>query len=130
MYKNNKTRLEKSKRPLLWIKRKIADVWQPPIQIAYSSGSSFIGMNGYTISNSNISYTSYIYSYSVDTIINNPTTYGVNDPTDDDSNGYIITLIYKTQDGTGNQEESIRISQMYQISDIDEDFIFTTITEQ
>ena len=38
-------------------------------------------------------------------------------------------MIYATMDGNGDQQESVRLQSQYAITSIDEDFIFTTLTE-
>jgi len=124
--------------PQLWIKRKINSVWQAPVQLAYSSGSLFIGLPNPWNSNiiwdltaTNINYTTYTYSYIINTLINDILhVYGVNNPSDTDLNGYIITLVYSTENGNAEQQESIRLYQRNQITDIDSDYIFVAITEQ
>jgi len=116
--------------PQLWIKRKIGGIWQTPVEIAYSSGSVFVPLSGWTLSSNSISYTNYTYSYVIDTIINDPTTYGTNDPDDDTDLGYIICLLYQTQDGDGNQVQTLRLQSRNQITDIDTSFIFVTATEE
>jgi intracellular septation protein A len=116
--------------PQLWIKRKIAGVWQDPLQIAYASGTSLIGMNGYTLSSTAIAYNTGVYSYIIDTVINNPTIYGVNNPTESEDLGYIVTLMYQTQDGNSDQQDSARLMNKYLITDVDTDFFPVIITEQ
>jgi hypothetical protein len=116
--------------PQLWIKRKIAGIWQTPLQIGYSSGTTFVGMNGYTLSSTAITYSTGMYSYIIDTIINNPTIYGVSNPTETDALGYITTLIYQTQDGNADQQDSARLMNKYLITDVDTDFFTVTLTEQ
>ena len=112
----------------LWIKRKIGGTWQEPIQIAYSLGTSFIGMNGYTISSSNINYATGYYNYVIQTIVDNPTQYPVQNPNESQSDGYILTMAYNTKNGYGLQTQDIRLPYRYQITDIDKDFIFTTLS--
>lgn len=115
--------------PELWIKRKIAGVWQQPIKIGYASGSFLIGTGGYTLTSTNLDYVEYKYSFVVYDIVLNPGQYGVSNPSEDDLTGYITALRYQTQDGTGDQQDSIRLGSQYAITDIDRDFIFTTLTE-
>jgi hypothetical protein len=116
----------------LWIKRKIANVWQDPTQVAVTSGINIIGTNGYTISGGYVSYTTNQYSYSVNEIVadTSHTIYGVEDPDDSDVLGYILYISYKMQDGntTPAQQNSIRLPFFYQIMDIDVDFIDTNLT--
>jgi hypothetical protein len=115
--------------PQIWIKRKVAGVWLDPVQIAYSSGAAFIGMNGYTLSSTTIDYTEGTYSFIIDTVMNNPITYGVSNPGDTDDLGYITTLIYQTQDGNSDQQDSARLINKYLITDIDPNFIVVSLTE-
>lgn len=112
----------------LWIKRKIGGTWQEPIQIAYSLGTSFIGMNGYTINSSNINYTTGYYNYVVQTIVDNPTDYPVQNPSEAQNNGYLLVMAYNTKNGYGLQTQDVRLPYRYQITDIDKDFIFTTLS--
>ena len=115
--------------PALWIKRKVSGVWQPPLQIGYASGAFLVGMNGYTLNSTNIDYTEYKYSFVIQNIFDTPGDFGVSDPTEDDQDGYITAMIYATMDGNGDQQESVRLQSQYAITSIDEDFIFTTLTE-
>ena len=115
--------------PTLWIKRKISGVWQPPLQIGFASGPFIVGMNGYTLNSTNLDYTEYKYSFVIKNILDTPGDYGVSNPTEDDQDGYITAMIYATMDGNGDQQESVRLQSQYAITSIDEDFIFTTLTE-
>jgi hypothetical protein len=36
--------------------------------------------------------------------------------------------MYKTEDGNGDQKNNIRLSEKSSITDIDEDYIFTTLS--
>ncbi|HPJ86797.1 MAG TPA: hypothetical protein PLU55_01650 [Candidatus Pacearchaeota archaeon] len=112
----------------LWIKRKIGGVWQEPVQIAYSLGTSFIGMNGYTISSSNINYSTGYYNYVIQTIVDNPTQYPIQNPSESQNDGYLIVMAYNTKNGYGLQTQDVRLPYRYQITDIDKDFIFTTLS--
>jgi len=112
----------------LWIKRKIGGTWQEPIQIAYSLGNNFIGMNGYTINSSNINYSTGYYNYVVQTIVDNPTQYPVQNPSDSQNDGYLLVMAYNTKNGYGLQTQDVRLPYRYQITDIDKDFIFTTLS--
>lgn len=129
--------------PKLWIKRKIAKVWQPPLQIGQASGAYFIETTSeYKLGSTSIDYSNYTYSFVIinltttlyddaipPNVISTPGDWGFNNPTEDQEDGYIITVSYETQDGAGDQQDSIRLQSQYAITSIDEDFIFTSLTE-
>ena len=54
-----------ARRRLSWLKRKINNVWQAPIQIAQSVSTFINGMNGFTISGGLINYPENKITYSV-----------------------------------------------------------------
>ena len=128
----------------LWLERKINQVWSSPLQIARvvldGTTYKFIGMNGYTM----VEATSFIHfdtnsnnkpylRWQIYELYNNVAdsdgvAYGVNQPTDTDPNGYIISVVYNNKDGDNLQQNNIRLPYRYQITDIDEKFIFTNLT--
>jgi hypothetical protein len=122
----------------IWIKRKIAGVWQAPLQIAYCSGVSIIGINdpitpqNYTISGGFVVYGSNQYSFSIDEIVADVTQviFGVPDPGEADDLGYVISIAYKMEDGNipAGQTNTIRLPLFYQITDIDVDYIDTDLS--
>ena len=111
----------------VWIKRKIASVWQAPLQIGETTGFIISGINGYNISGGFVTYATNQYSFTLTDIVNDTshTIYGIPDPGDSDALGYIIYISYKMQDGNtpAGQQNSVRLPHFYQISDIDQDFI-------
>ena len=113
--------------PQIWLKLKVANVWQAPLLVAHGSGNSFIQDSGtFIVTSGSISYTSYTYSFMISILA---TGYGVQNPGDSDAAGYIISIIYGTQDGNTDQDQSLRLYQMYQITDVDPDYIFTTVSD-
>jgi len=112
----------------IWIRRKISNVWSDPLKIGHASGASIINDSSYSIAGGTINYALNSVSYNINEILNNPSTYGVFHPTDTDPLGYEINILYQTEDGDGEQLNSLRTSQFYQISDVDDNFIFTTLT--
>jgi len=113
----------------IWIKRKINGEWQTPLQIGYDDNNIIIGMNGYTIQNGYIAYTTNIYSFTIQNIANDidHSIYGVPNPSENDPLGYILYIAYQCKDGNNEQTQSIRLPYYYQITDIDTDFIFTDL---
>lgn len=116
--------------PQLWIKRKIDWEWRNPIQIGYASGIALIGMNGYTITSSSINYVDYTVSYIIPQLMDHIEIYGINNPTEDQELGYIVSLVYQTQDGNGDQQDAIRLANVNTITDIDTSYIFTSLVEE
>ena len=129
--------------PKLWIKRKIAKVWQPPLQIGQASGVYFIETTSeYKLMSTSIDYSNYTYSYVIrnltetlydeedpPNVISTPGDWGFDNPTENQDDGYIISITYETQDGSGDQQNSVRLQSQYAITSIDEDFVFTALTE-
>jgi len=111
----------------IWIKRKIANAWVAPLQIAYTSGITILGMNGYTITGGFVSYSTNQVSFTIAEIVADVThvIYGIADPGDSDPLGYKIFISYKMQDGNtpATQQNSIRLPYFYQITDIEDSFI-------
>ena len=116
----------------IWIKRKIADVWQAPLQIASTTGVVISGMNGYTVSGGFVNYSTNQYSFLIVEIVADVThaIYGIQNPGTADADGYVLYLSYKMEDGntTPGQRNSIRLPWFYQITDIDQDFINTDLS--
>jgi hypothetical protein len=116
----------------IWIKRKIANVWIAPLQIASTTGVTISGMNGYTITGGFVNYTTNQYSFTVAEIVADIThvIYGVPDPGDSDPLGYRIFISYKMEDGNvpATQQNSIRLPYFYQITDLDDAFINTDLS--
>jgi len=114
----------------IWLKRKIAGEWGEPLQIAYTTTATIVGMNGFNILNGFVVYSSNQYSYNVVEITNDidQSVYGVPDPGDDDPLGYILYIAYKMKDGNGGQINTVRLPRFYQITDIDVDFIDTDLS--
>jgi hypothetical protein len=112
------------------LKRKIAGTWSAPFQIASSSNTIISGMNDFTISGGTVAYGSDTFTYNVDQIIADVThaVYGVRNPSDSDATGYILTVCYTTKDSNGDMTQAVRLPLRNQITDIDEDFIFTSFT--
>ena len=118
----------------LWLKRKIGGVWLAPEQIAYSLGTNLIGMTAtdgitYIIDNGIISYSNDTISFLVMNIQNDAThtIFGIQNPGSTDALGYILSVVYNTQDGNGNMQQAIRLSQQNQITDVDQSYVFTTV---
>jgi len=100
----------------IWLKRKINYEWQDPIQIGMETASATIeGVNGFVFSNSSINHNTNTVSFICNTIAYNPFEYGPSNPAETEEKGYLIYLIYKTQDGLNRQSDSIRIPYFYQI---------------
>jgi len=117
----------------LWIQRKIDDEWvSGAIQIAETNTDdniSLIGINDYVIaSGSLIDYNNFRISFIVSNIAENPPAYGVENPSEADPFGYVLSVSYKTQDGCGNHINDVRLGRQTNITDIDKDFIFTNYT--
>lgn len=108
----------------IWIKRKISDTWYDPFQCAYESSGQLWGTSGFVFSSTDVDYANNEITYTCDTIVNNPGKYGIQNPGDSNPTGYILSIAYKTQDGYGEQTNNLRISKFYQITDVDEDYIF------
>ena len=106
----------------LWLKRKIMNVWQAPIQIAQSVSTFINGMNGFTISGGLINYSENKITYLVNEL-SDIGTYGVPDPDETIPTGYILYVSYQTQDGTGAFTNSLRVNNFKTITDLDTDFI-------
>lgn len=118
----------------IWMRRKISSVWQDPVLIGKDVSGTWVGQEGdigpstYAISNSVINYTTNTVGFQVDTILNNPGTYGVNNPSAAQADGYLLFIAYKTQDGntTPGQKDHIRLPTSDLITNVDEEFVFTT----
>lgn len=119
----------------IWIRRKVADVWQDEKQIAACDTNiptQLVGVNNYTVAGGLVNYATNSMSYTLTDIVTNtpplndpPTTFGVLNPSVADPDGYTLKLIYKTQNGNGELTNDARLSRFYQILDLaDEDVLF------
>lgn len=119
----------------VWMQRKQNDTWNyTPYKIAEDQSGTIVGLAGdltsgstYTIVDSAINYDTNIISFGVNDITTDPVGYGVQNPGDDNDTGYIISLAYKTQDGSGNATNDIRLPTNQFITDVDSNFIFTDL---
>jgi len=116
----------------IWIKRKIANVWSAPVQIGQANGTSIDPVTTFTFSGDVLDYTYNTYAYSINEIVADitQTIYGVQNPGDADPLGYILYICYKMKDGNtpAGQLNSLRLPYFYQISDIDTDFVTTSLS--
>jgi len=108
----------------IWIKRKISGVWQDVLQIGHDNGGVFVGDNGYTINDGTLDYINNQFSFTIQDIVSDPSGFGVQNPDDTQDTGYIISVLYKTKDGNGNQQNSIRLPKFDFITDIDTEYVF------
>jgi hypothetical protein len=118
----------------IWLYRKKSGVWDTtPYKIAEDQSGVIVGLIGdlgggtYTITNSYLNYTANKYAFKVDTIVNDPAGYGVQNPGANVATGYILSIAYKTQDGNGSQLEDVRLPEPRCITNIDTNFIITTL---
>lgn len=109
----------------LWIRRKVAGNWQIPKKIGEtgSPSTNFIGTGGYTIVGGVVNYSTSQLTYNVIDIINDippdgGSTFGVQNPTDTDDDGYVLRITYQTQDGNGDLTNDIRLPYFYNITDV------------
>jgi len=115
----------------LWIHRKISGQWDDSIlRVGYDSSGTILGDNGYTITDSDVNYTTNEVSYIVQDIVGDPVAFGIQNPGEGDDTGYILSLAYKTVDGNSEQLNNIRLPRREFITDIDEDYILTTYEYQ
>lgn len=117
----------------IWIKRKVAGEWELPKKICGSNGTSLTPILNYNFGNgpngiitNAISLVTNTITYQIISIMSNVipsgeagATFGVKNPTATDLNGYILYLVYRTQDGNGAQTKDIRLKNFNQIVDFD-----------
>ena len=121
----------------IWIRIKWDNEYLDPLQIGEylfdDPNHKITGINGYTIVNGVIIPAENEVSYKLEDIFNDVApaghpnaggTFGVFNPTDGDSNGYELMLMYKTKDGLGRYTNDIRMGYFYNITDIDEEEIY------
>jgi len=110
----------------IWYKQKIEDEWSTVKQIAASSGTIIYSYmpSSFTITGGTINYATNQYTY---TISGSGLVPDIPNPGSADPDGYLLYLSYQTKDGNNNMQNCIRLSKKYQITDVDEDFIFTTL---
>ena len=115
----------------LWTKLKVNGSWGGLMQVGQEvSGviyntlpSSFSITQGYTYPTTNK------YSFSISTASGSGVLEtGVPNPGDSTNDGYLVYISYQTKDGNGNNLNSVRLPQRYQITDIDDDFIWTDLS--
>lgn len=115
----------------IWEKEKIAGMWGAVRQIGYeASGLIYSSMpSSFTISATNVNFLTNQYSYIITGVGGSGVIEtGTRNPGDADPNGYLLYLTYQTKDGNGVNQNCIRLPRRNQITDIDEDFIFTTLS--
>lgn len=114
----------------LWIKQKISNAWSDVKQIGATSGTVIYSTmpSSFTITGGAINYSYNSYSY---VITSTSGTFNIMSKTQNpgalNPDGYILYLSYQTKDGYGLMTNCIRMPRKYQITDIDDEFILTTI---
>lgn len=101
-----------------------AAVWQIRNNISgFGDGSASLPNDfrsfTWAMTGDSVSYTTNLISYELRTIIDDPSTYGVLNPSTTDPLGFIVYLSYRMQDGNGLQTEDIRLGGFAQILDFD-----------
>jgi hypothetical protein len=111
----------------IWYKQKLANAWSTIKQIGASSGTIIYSYmpSSFTITGGTINYANNQYSY---TIAGSGLVPDIPNPGSTDPDGYLLYLSYQTKDGNGLMNNCIRLPKKYQITDVDEDFVFTTIS--
>jgi len=115
----------------LWIKEKMSSVWGSVRQIGREISGVIQNLipSSFTITGGTVNLLANTYNFNItsatgsgviDTGTRNP---GTNDP-----NGYLLYLTYQTKDGNDTNQNCIRLPRRYQITDVDEDFITTSLT--
>lgn len=104
----------------IWHRLYSGDLWQDPVQVAYDDNTgNLVSMNGFTLTNTAITYT----SNQVSCTITNPE-YQI------PSSQYEVSLIYITKDGNGNKINDMRLPTFDIITDTDPDYNSFTFTYQ
>lgn len=118
----------------IWIKRKINGTWYNVKQIASSSGAAITGVGSWSVSGT-ITYVDNKVSYQLFDILSDippagepdfgvgGATFGIRNPDDTVDTGYLIYLIYKTEDGNGAKTDDLRLSDFNQILDFNSDLL-------
>lgn len=115
----------------VWINQKINNTWTGPWQIAYSSGTNLYNAmpNSFTITLGSVSPTTNQYTFALSSYTGSGVLEtGVQNPEDNNPNGYIVSIAYQTVDGNGKNNNCIRLPYLYQITNVDQDFITTNIS--
>lgn len=110
----------------LWIRRTVGGVLQNVKRIGVCDSvtpSLFIGDNGYTILGGNVNYSENQVTWNIldiinDTPIDGGTTFGVQNPTSSDPDGYVLRLTYQTQNANGALINDIRLPYFFDITDV------------
>jgi hypothetical protein len=111
----------------IWCKQKVANVWGAVRQVGASSGTVIYSYmpSSFTITGGTVNYATNQYTY---TVAGSGLVPDIPNPGSTDPTGYLLYLSYQTKDGNGLMTDCIRLPKKYQITDVDEDFVFTTIS--
>jgi hypothetical protein len=117
----------------LYLRRKINKVWYPDLLIGVSDDAIINGANGYTITAGVVNYGTNELDFNINDILQGPvipasggvfpdegspfSAFGKLNPGENDTEGYVIKIRYKTEDGNGNNTEDIRLPYFYNIVD-------------
>lgn len=106
---------------------KTSGTWADPLMIAHESSNIILSDYPaiYTVSG-NVSYSTNEYAYSITGGL--ITVSGTANPGDSTDNWYLLAIHYKTKDGAGNLTNDLRLSERWQITDIDNDYIETNLS--
>lgn len=86
------------------------------------------GRNSHTISGGAINYSTGVISFNDVTITSQPSVYGIQNVSGTAAPGtYQLSVAYQTVDGNSGQAGNIRLPYEYLITDVDSDYILTTL---
>lgn len=89
---------------------------------------SIIGQNGHSISGGAINYDTGVISFNDTTITDNLSIYGIQNTSGDVASGtYQLSVAYQTWDANSGQAGDLRLPYDYLITDVDEDYIITSL---
>lgn len=100
----------------IWVENVVSGEIETIERAGYDLSGVIIVDNGYSISGGSLSYTDNSFSFVIDTLASG------------DPDNYNINISYKTEDGNGNQTNNVRLSTFKQITDIDSNYVDTSLT--
>ncbi|MCP4650351.1 MAG: hypothetical protein GY853_09780 [PVC group bacterium] len=100
----------------IWVENLVSGKVQTIKRAGYDASGVILPDNDYVLSNTGISYANNTFQFVIDTLASGVT-----------ADDYNINISYKTCDGNGDQKNNMRLSTFKQITDVDSNYVDTTL---
>jgi len=100
----------------IWVENVLSGEVTTIERAGYDLSGVVLEDNGYNLSGASVNYTDNTFAFVIDTLASGSV------------ETYNINISYKTRDGNGDQQNNLRLSVFKQITDVDTNYVDTTLT--